>query len=982
MSGSTIGGFIGAGVGFFFGPAGAKWGFEIGAIAGGILDPDVIKGQRLTDAQVQTSIDGVMRPIIYGTYACKGNVIQFGPLVEHKHKKRTGKGGPVQESFTYTRTWAIRICEASPTGHPCRLRRAWRLGKLVYDATGTGTISADSAAFASRLTFYDGSETQLPDPTLEALSADYGGGVGNVPAYRGSCYAVIANDDLTESAGAIPDMLWEISTCEAESVPETPVWTHGYDGVAQAVYCTNVGNGVWMIGGDNGLLQRSFDNGTTWEDISFQPYPVCNLIFAGSFWYALINVVGFEFYRSSDNGKSWDLQGSALGSEFDSIAEIDGTIWVGKNDADSILFQLLNPVTTINLGTYGPVTAIAKIGTSYLIGTDSGHILKGGTLAGCIDVDTDAGRVIQFAGHGSTVIAARAAGSYSYSNDGGATWSAQSGSRSGVGYFNGLFYGVGGTDTVYESSSGVSAGWSDADVYATTVLGRLRTTSTAILACSDYGYTTSAGFAGTSDINLSIPDSPDYGVDPQGTVTGPLGSGWSECQTVLSVIVADICDRVGIDASQIDVSALTDSVRGYMIGQQIPAADCIRSLQQGYFFDFPEWDLKLRGVKRGGASLFAITDDDLVMDDGDQDVRKQAIEFPRKLNLIGADPTANYEPIKETASRRTDDVRAVGEATLQLPIAMSRDECAQRADIMLRVLWMEAEGTWDRKLPEEFSKMTPSDPFTHGGKRWRVQKTALEDDVSAVTASRDRISAYSSSATGAPTLTPVDPVSSLKGPTLFAAMNLPRLFTTDSSPGMYIAVMGLLPGWLGCDLQMSSDGGVTFESLATLTTPTAIGRLTADIGSSGEPIPVEMYASGELVSVTADQLAARANGFAIITGGVSEIGQFQNESPSGTARYDLTDVARGQLGTTAASHDAGDRFVMLDNVVFLPLDASLIGLTLTFRPVSIGTAAANNATYDVLFNPLFTGPAVIDFEATDTGEQIVTNTGEGILVTS
>src|SRR5690606_39190170 len=234
MSGSTIGGIAGGIIGFVVtgvNPAGARWGFMIGSAVGGYLDPVQQEGPRIGDAQAQTSNEGVPRPILYGTAAISGNIIQVGPLIEHK-KVEGGKGGPEVTTYTYTRTVAIRISEAAPLGGKMVLRRAWADDKLVYDASSGGLLAAGNEKFASAMQFYSGDEDQLPDPTLEALPAEYGGGVGNVPAYRGSCYAVLVDVDCTARQGSLPQMRWEVCS---EATEQDGIGTPTIGGQTHAV---------------------------------------------------------------------------------------------------------------------------------------------------------------------------------------------------------------------------------------------------------------------------------------------------------------------------------------------------------------------------------------------------------------------------------------------------------------------------------------------------------------------------------------------------------------------------------------------------------------------------------------------------------------------------------------------------------------------------------------------------------------------------
>ena len=67
---------------------------------------------------------------------------------------------------------------------------------------------------------------------------------------------------------------------------------------------------------------------------------------------------------------------------------------------------------------------------------------------------------------------------------------------------------------------------------------------------------------------------------------------------------------------------------------------------------------------------------------------------------------------------------------------------------------------------------------------------------------------------------------------------------------------------------------------------------------------------------------------------------------------------------------------MLDSsILFLPLDISLAGKDLIFRPVTRGTVPANNDTYTVHFDPKFTGAEIYDAYVDDAGNAYVDDTG-------
>jgi len=177
-------------------------GFAIGSLVGNMVDPVQIQGPKIGDMAVQTSRDGVPRPIVFGTAAVMGNIIDRGEPRIVKKKEKQGKGGPETVTEHVYMTFAIRVCEGPVTS----ISRVWENEKLVYDVTPGSTISGDAADWLSKVNFYYGGETQLPDPALEVIH-----GVGSTPAYRGTCYAVWDKKDLTEFGGAIPQYRFEVN---------------------------------------------------------------------------------------------------------------------------------------------------------------------------------------------------------------------------------------------------------------------------------------------------------------------------------------------------------------------------------------------------------------------------------------------------------------------------------------------------------------------------------------------------------------------------------------------------------------------------------------------------------------------------------------------------------------------------------------------------------------------------------------------------
>jgi hypothetical protein len=205
------------------------------------------------------------------------------------------------------------------------------------------------------------------------------------------------------------------------------------------------------------------------------------------------------------------------------------------------------------------------------------------------------------------------------------------------------------------------------------------------------------------------------------------------------------------------------------------------------------------------------------------------------------------------------------------------------------------------------------------------------------------------------------------------------LRSKDSTPGMYIAVDGLLDSWPGCALQMSIDDEATWTTaIGSMTQSSVMGYLTAPVGSAPTDTLSVAVHGGALDSITDARFADGGNPWAVLTDEVAEVGQFKTANETDPDRYDLTDLVRGGLGTTAVPHNQGDRFVELENVYFLPLDISLSGRKIKFRPVTFGTPPDSNAAYEVTFNPLFTGPQIAS--PLTVGGESITVGGTPILV--
>jgi hypothetical protein len=79
--------------------------------------------------------------------------------------------------------------------------------------------------------------------------------------------------------------------------------------------------------------------------------------------------------------------------------------------------------------------------------------------------------------------------------------------------------------------------------------------------------------------------------------------------------------------------------------------------------------------------------------------------------------------------------------------------------------------------------------------------------------------------------------------------------------------------------------------------------------------------------------------------------QFRDVTDNGSRSWTLRHIPRGGLGTVASAHTIGEQFVMLDGTEFVPLPSALIGSTLRFQFVSLGTSPETAPIFDLVWNP-------------------------------
>lgn len=941
---------IGAVVGFAIGgPAGAAWGWQIGATAGAILDPQTIKGPSLGDIAAQTSQEGGPIPIVYGISSpIAGNIISCSPP-RIETVKSGGKGGPKVETEVVYRTYAIGICEGPIGG----VLRVWRNNTKVYDAldpeftapqsdvseipgwAGGGEVAAEvpsrNAAFLEKARFFLGAYDQNASPDLEAIH-----GAGTTPAYRGLAYMVMADEDVTDVGGMVPQWLFQISRAGLPAkkrdvfIPlgiSAPSWNQtwvkpagvdavdvlivGTGGPSRSVAQTALDSSA--AGGGGGGQVRWVENVSVTEDVTvIVPDPTLGQQATATL------LVSFGSLTAQTGG-GWSA--TLYPEKADGASGAGGA--VNRSGSNNIVYP--PGVSTIGQGAGGVAVVTGN-------GVNDDAYGGGGGGAG---------------GNGQDAVIGK-------------------GGDGGVGVYMGHLVGDDLGDDGWFGGGGGGGHGHDIPGAVAGAGGK----GGGGQGANGYDGPASPGMPGTGGGagGVSGTDPPDAEARGGGGIVVVLYDDPNPPTPPLQQlpsVVSSLCERAGLSPDEIDVSLLDTEVivHGITVTNQYAASQAIQSLGQVYRFDATKYDGKIRFVPRGGNSVATITEDEMV-DESDAPIdantkRSDAIAIPRVLNLSYYDiDSSGLTPIKQT-SERSGDRRAVGDASMQSAVVMDADTAGQAVHIAHAVMLEEQKGELRFALPDSHIKLVPSDPvivqWQGKSERCRLNQVEILDGYQRYVALRDRQSSYTSDVEGLPPPVIPTPPSRVPGPTVVIPLDIPIVQDADDSVGLsyYVAVCGLTGGWTGAVVELSYDGGANYTQSRSATIPAIIGKLKTELPDHPADYPdgtnaftVELFSpNGELADTDLAGMMNRIN--------LAAVGNFEDgwelinfadatEDDPELRHWTISSLLRGRRGTATRAHAVDDVFVLLDRGVVAMESASVtdIGKTLTFR------ATSNGATTD------------------------------------
>ncbi len=894
-------GIAGAAVGSAFGMP--QLGFLIGSTLGGLLFPEKIEYPPLEDLKLQDSTYGRPIPLVWGTMRVAGNVIWQTPELTKHQEKSGGKGGPEVTSYTYSASWAVGWVGNEILGY----KRKWAAGRLVYDTSqSTGTSEFP-------FTRYLGTETQMPDATMEAIL-----GAGEVTAHRGMAYTVYDDVYLTEFGNSIPLLEAEVYT----AVGDFPYRVSTFDPTPDETHyapCVTYLDGVITVG-----VYRDFGTYTTYFRRRFS--------MDGTEVEAAYSVGLGDNPRIHSRVENLQVAFGNFNGTQDSAWYLDGEYFTAIID---------NPFQSGFQSNAAFGQAIYQNDFIYTIARNSAAGTAGvarwaapsGIPTGTADLTYSLG-VIDY----STLLLGT-------STDGN------------------VYLRVASTGALYELDAELNLlrSWDASETPANIDCGHNFHVHEGMMALSS-GLTVSA-FVHLVNVEDAFPEVGQQ-VSHYASYLIPFLYGYvlstdgvicllpTVAPAILGDIVADIAAKAG-DTSP-DVSALTDEVDGYVLNAAMSAKAAIDGLRSAYSFDGAEIDDQVVFVKRGGASVATITVDELAAREYGAEapvalrlVRTSESELPRSVSVKFVNGARDYQI--DTQYDRREVTSSLLDLTYDLPINMTAGKALAIAKKLLYEAWVERDH-YTFSTHRKYARLVPTDVVTVDGIMMRIEKkTEAPNGVFTFEAIATLAEVYTQDegATAGGSFTPQTPPG-LRSATTLLLLDLPLIVDEDFSYGLYAAMGPSSDGpWSGAALYKSTDLGATWSAVASTESAATMGVVTGVLADHGGG---DTFDESNIIEVTLEDAAATlesATELAVLNGAnVAAVGreviQFKTATLTGPGVYDVSGLLRGRRGTEWAQpgHTAGDRFVLMP-VIDVNAPLSDMHVSRTYKPVTYGTAIAD-----------------------------------------
>ena len=883
-AGAALGSMLGPGA-LFLGMTGSQLGWIGGSLLGSMMSsPPSQQGPRLDDSALRVTGTeyGQAIPWIAGAPRLPGLVIWASDRHETASTEEVGKGGG-QEFTSYTYQVDLLVLLADVPG--CSVTRIWLNGKTIWTsldiADDASRIASEAADQWTRLTVYDGSTTQLPDPTYEAAVTD-------APAYRGRTTVFIEGLQLGNS-GAIPQLTYEVATSVSES--------------DQIVRRYNVA--------DTGV--RLSDNGGTRDGHGLirRMTPTIALEFVtGS-----LNKTGFLIDGTPDVWPSAFTPVAFGAQPYDSYP-------IGSIDSTPVRMQA-NSVATGGAYIILPIGVTTNIIHTGVPALEAG-IPNGKYITGCYMCSDGSHALIT---HNGTASTAAPTDYHLVRRVSGTLTTVRTGTVSGAFSLNSFGHGGMGEHEVGMLEDDLLHLWATRGAGTGEVVMYGINPDTNVL--SQRGILESG--AGLPSYSFTYPTcwaEAGYCVVFSGTTYSAFRRAGDTINPVtLQSVVEALCARAGMPAGTYDATALasiTKPVRALAIGQVSSTRGTLEVLQTSHFFDCVLSD-KLYFAPRDASPAATIAWDDLgagidqAADEPFALTIGNDLELPAQIAIQYRNMAADQQTGTAYSDRHLSGQAST--QTMQLALGLTPAEAKGVADAIsldsqASLLTSNVATTlaYAKLQATTLLQVTAAD-----GTLYRMRVTKRQDDGNLLTLDlvADDAQALVSAEITDSDYTPQTSVSPLAD-TVVAPLDVPIFRDADNAGGYYVAVKGDTGRWPSAALFVSLDN-VTYTSATTIGSQAVIGEADTLLPDwTGGPVFDERstldvdVGAATLSSATREALLSDPALNLMIVG--SEVIRYATATLLGaspTNTYRLSRLLRGQRGTEWATgtHAIGDRVV-------------------------------------------------------------------------
>lgn len=905
VAGAAIGSTAGASV-IALGMTGAQLGWAAGMLAGQMLfsEQHSTYGARVSDLQVSAGAIGMHIPVVHGAARVVGGVIWSTPLIESLSSSSSGKGGGgTHTTYSYSASFAVLVSK----GPIQAITKIWADGKKIRDVGPGSTTKEREDAKTDGIEIYLGTETQIPNSTIEADQ-----GVGKTPAYLGLVYVVFTDHSLTPYGNRRPNLEFEV----VESAPQITInSTSNIDPVAvDGIRSIQARSGTKLLV----LVKKPHSDGNG-SDFTPQELDIISgkLIFSGESTYQttpITDLVGSVLYsensawwRMGDNptvvlirnsngvitelprtneGGLWGLAMCVLFITGDPAVYVSAWTTQSSNNFKIVIHSLSGRYIShqsIEMGNNNKISLISnKIDTLYI--ADSTGRLKRVSFPDLLPLPD----VVVTGITGDTDHHAPALDAY----------------RDKL-----VVHRLVNNEIIPELYEVAADG-----TYVTLIAGDPVPESSSILSMSCV-----------------------YSVTARTIFEEYVGMG--EASKPTADVISDICTASDLLPTDYDVSGIDGDLGGLVEDSNVTARSVLSPLmdvkhlmavESGGVINFSsvkkESFLSVTAIDEGdlGAGIDRASDSPVITSISSVFSAPEAIQLEYKV--VGGD--YKKESVRQKITSRT--VSARSEKKFSSTVLFSdRDEPAVVAERLLISEWIERI-IYSFVLPYKYVRLDPGDVVilpvlgTHIHVRIRQIKYTTGETIQIIGV-EDRGSLFESIKTG------IGESPSIGGDTedlsvSMALLDIPALSDNDATSfGFYVSA------WTGGETHVLSrlfrsaddgvkwfdTGGVLSNGLSGVTTSSFQGK-SSSTWDMDNKITVQMFV-GELSSESEINTLSGAN-IGIIG---NEIFQWKNALLVSDATYELSQLIRGVRGTLSVDHVPGERFVVLSESLLTSIEADV-----------------------------------------------------------